>query len=182
MQVANLALQAVNGIGNDSQIDMDVDTVAALEHDRGRHCPDRELHRRRPDVGTVDGVVGIRNTASAGFSPILAIQLETNNGDPTVNSDIFTSRRNIFLVAQFGNGRTACRPSPTTPTSPARTAAPTPQRQDRHPRRQHDAVGRQHHHGREPRDPGGRPGLEHLHGRDRSRRQRRRRHAGPDPG
>lgn len=104
VQVANLALQAVNGIGNDSQIDMDVDTVAAENTTEGGIAVIESFNGGDLVVGTVDGVVGIRNTASAGFSPTLAIQLETNNGDLTVNNDIFTSRRNMFLVAQQGNG------------------------------------------------------------------------------
>jgi len=104
VQVTSLAMQAVNGIGMDSQIDTDVDTLAARNTTAGGIAILEASSGGDLTVGTVDGVVGIRNEASTGFSPLLSIQLETNYGNLTVNDDIYTSRRNIYIVAQYNNG------------------------------------------------------------------------------
>ncbi|MBD1545544.1 hypothetical protein [Roseibium aggregatum] len=104
VQVSNLAIQSVNGIANNEILETEVDTVAALNTTGGGIAILETNNGGDLTIGTVDGVVGLRNTASTGFSPLLAIQLETTNGDLTVNNDIYTSRRNMFLVAQQGNG------------------------------------------------------------------------------
>ncbi|WP_417680297.1 filamentous hemagglutinin N-terminal domain-containing protein [Roseibium sp.] len=104
VQVSNLAIQSVNGIANNELLETEVDTVAARNTTGGGIAILETSNGGDLIIGTVDGVVGLRNTASTGFSPLLAIQLETTNGDLTVNNDIYTSRRNMFLVAQQSNG------------------------------------------------------------------------------
>ncbi|MEZ4867013.1 MAG: Ig-like domain-containing protein [Caldilineaceae bacterium] len=113
VQVTNLALQAVNGIADSGNtiLDTDVETVAARNTGNGGISIveiglNSSVTGKDLIVGAVDGVVGIRNEASTGPAPTLGIQLETTDGDLTVNSDIFNQRRNIFLVAQQGNGST----------------------------------------------------------------------------
>ncbi|MEZ4736529.1 MAG: tandem-95 repeat protein [Caldilineaceae bacterium] len=111
VQVSNLALQAVNGIadGSPSILDTDVETVAARNIGSGGIAIveiglNSSVTGKDLIVGAVDGVVGIRNEASSGPAPTLGIQLETTDGNLTINSDIVNQRRNIFLVAQQGNG------------------------------------------------------------------------------
>ncbi|MEZ5593176.1 MAG: hypothetical protein R3F53_21690 [Gammaproteobacteria bacterium] len=107
VQVANLALQSVNGIANNELLETLVDTVAALNTTDGGIAILERFAGGDLIVGTVDGVVGLRNEATGAnnvFNPTLAIQLETTDGNLTVNDDIYNSRRNIFLVAQQGNG------------------------------------------------------------------------------
>ncbi|MGJ8573107.1 MAG: filamentous hemagglutinin N-terminal domain-containing protein, partial [Hoeflea sp.] len=106
VQVANLALQSVNGIADsgDVLLETEVDTIAARNTTEGGVAILETFTGGDLIVGTVDGVVGIRNEAASGFSPLLSIQLETTDGDLTVNSDIYNQRRSMFLVAQEGNG------------------------------------------------------------------------------
>ena len=106
VQVANLALQTVNGVADNTPVilDMEVGTIAVRNTGTGGISILEVSNGGDLTVGTVDGVVGIRNEASTGSAPTLGIQLETTNGDLTVNADIFNQRRNIFLVAQQGNG------------------------------------------------------------------------------
>ncbi|MCB1718701.1 MAG: hypothetical protein KDK05_26495, partial [Candidatus Competibacteraceae bacterium] len=107
VQVANLALQSVNGIANNELLETLVDTVAALNTTDGGIAILERFAGGDLIVGTVDGVVGLRNEATGAnnvFNPTLAIQLETTDGNLTVNDDIYNSRRNICLVAQQGNG------------------------------------------------------------------------------
>lgn len=106
VQVANLAIQAVNGIADsgNSLLDTIIDTLAARNTTSGAISLLEASNGGDLTIGTVDGVVGVRNTASTGSTPTLGIQIETNNGNLTVNADIFNQRRNIFLVAQQGNG------------------------------------------------------------------------------
>ena len=102
VEVANLALQAVNGIADsgDVLLETDIDTLAALNTTSGAISAVERSGGGNLIIGTVDGVVGAQNTANTGAAPVLGIQIETNNGNLTVNNNIVNARRNIFLVAQ----------------------------------------------------------------------------------
>ncbi|MCA9443376.1 MAG: hypothetical protein KC964_21425, partial [Candidatus Omnitrophica bacterium] len=100
IQVSNLALQAVNGIG----LDTEVTTLAALNTFSGAIQIEETVAAGGLIVGSVDGVVGVRNTAIASSPPTLGVQIETNDGHLIVNEDIFNQQRNILLVAQEGEG------------------------------------------------------------------------------
>jgi len=106
VQFANLAIQAVNGIADTGDVLLEtvIDTLAARNTTSGAISVLEVFTGGDLIIGTVDGVVGIRNEASTGSAPTLGIQIETTNGDLTVNADIFNQRRNIFLVAQQENG------------------------------------------------------------------------------
>ena len=106
IQVSNLALRTANGVADSGNVilDTEVGTIAALNTTSGGISVVEASNGGSLIVGTVDGVVGMRNEAYTGYSPLLSIQLETNNGDLTVNNDIFNQRRTIYLVAQEGNG------------------------------------------------------------------------------
>ncbi|MEZ4705582.1 MAG: Ig-like domain-containing protein [Caldilineaceae bacterium] len=111
VQVSNLAVQAVNGIADTGTtlLDTAVETIAARNTTSGAISLLEASSGGDLIVGAVDGVVGIRNEAFTGPTPTLGIQLETNNGNLTINSDLFNQRRNIFLVAQQGNGSSGDR-------------------------------------------------------------------------
>ncbi len=104
--VSNLAMQAVNGIADRTGnpiIETNVDTVAARNTTDGSINIVEQSGGGNLTIGTVDGVVGIRNEVTAGARR--STQIETNNGDLIVNADIFNSRGNTFIVAQHvGNG------------------------------------------------------------------------------
>ena len=100
----NLAIQAVNGIANNELLETEVSTIAALNTTSGSIAILETYAGGSLIVGTVDGVVGLRNEGYTGVSYLYNIQLETTNGDLTVNNDIYNQRRNIYLMAQEGNG------------------------------------------------------------------------------
>lgn len=106
ISVSNLALQAVNGIADRSGnpiLETDVDVIAARNTTDGAISIVETFAGGDLTVGTVDGVVGIRNEANSG--PVRLSQIETNNGDLTINNDIFNNRGDLLIVAQHaGNG------------------------------------------------------------------------------
>ncbi len=106
ISVRNLAMQAVNGIADRSGnpiIETDVDVIAARNTTDGAISIVQTAAGGDLTVGTVDGVVGIRNEANSGAARLS--QIETNNGNLTINNDIFNNRGNLLIVAQdVGNG------------------------------------------------------------------------------
>lgn len=106
VQVANLAMQAVNGVtdSGNALLDTNIDTLAILNTTSGAISTLEAAAGGDLTIGTVDGIVGVTNTSNTGPMPTLGIQIETNNGNLTVDSDIYLARKTIFLAAQQGNG------------------------------------------------------------------------------
>jgi filamentous hemagglutinin family protein len=111
--VKNLALQAVSGIGSSTVLETDVETIAAYNSGSGsihivengfRAGPNMTVTGGDLTVGTVDGVVGVKNDATSLFAGANSVSVETNNGDLTLDNDIVAARNNIFMVAQENRG------------------------------------------------------------------------------
>src|SRR5205823_417656 len=96
LQVTNLALQAVNGIGLNI-LDLRVDTVAMANTGTGSI----DISENLGDliVGVVDGVVGVTNGSTSGGA---FTSLTIDSGDLTVNRPIAGGSTEIDLATYNG--------------------------------------------------------------------------------
>ncbi len=99
LTVTNLALQAVNGI---AELNLDVTTVAASNTTSGSiQLAENSGGLANLTVGTVDGVVGVTNTATTNLN---ATEIESQDGNLTIDNNV-TAPDNVFLEAG-GSGNT----------------------------------------------------------------------------
>jgi hypothetical protein len=106
VEVANLALRAVNGIADNERLDTDIDTLAALNTADNSISIVESLAGGSLTIGAVDGLTGVVNQGSGPHPGQISIQIETDDGDLTVaaGSVVTSSSGGIYLVAQHENG------------------------------------------------------------------------------
>ena len=99
VQVSNLALKAVSGIGVTDALELGVGTVAAANSTSGSIRLLQLSGLGDLTVGAVDGVVGVSNQATSGLSQT---QVRTENANLIVNSAV-SSAQDPLLLAAGGN-------------------------------------------------------------------------------
>lgn len=98
--VANLAMQAVNGIGSADAIDLGVNTVAAANSTSGSIRLLQLTGLGDLTVGTVDGVVGISNQATTGPSQT---RIQTQASNLIINSAVTSALDPLALLVGGNN-------------------------------------------------------------------------------
>ena len=94
ISVANLALQAINGIGSTDAIGLGVNTVAAANITSGSIRLRQLTGLGDLTVGTVDGVVGVSNQATTGLSQT---QIVAQASNLIINSAVFSALDPLLL-------------------------------------------------------------------------------------
>ena len=119
--VPSLGLQAVDGIADDGAdivFETNIDTLAALNTGTGGISVVETVAGGDLTIGAFDGLVGA--TIEAGGGKLM--QIETNDGDLTIDAAVTGVDATLFLVAQEGNGGSGDRTLTNNATISADTA------------------------------------------------------------